>query len=133
MVIRQYLTGVPDAIISLCRQQQNSMNINIVNKHFYDKAKSKAVDVYCGRGSVLGNPYSHKLNTQAKFVVSSRDEAIRNYREYFYEEIKHNENFLNELRRIYVIAKSGEVNLVCFCYPKSCHCDVIKEFILSKG
>ena len=109
------------------------MKINIVNKHFYQKEKSKTVDVYCGRGSVLGNPYSHKLNTLAKFVVANREEAIGNYRKYFYGEIKTNADFLNELRRIYVIAQSNEVNLVCFCYPKSCHCDVIKEFILSKG
>jgi hypothetical protein len=132
MLIGRYLTGVPDAIKSLCRQQQNTMKINIVNKRFHDNSKSNAVDIYCGRGSVLGNPYSHKINTQAKFVVATREKAIECYREYFYGEILHNESFLNELRRIYSIAKFNEVNLVCFCYPQSCHCDVIKEFILSK-
>ena len=39
MLVRQYLTGVPDAIISLCRQQQNIMS---------DSNNGRFRCIYCG-------------------------------------------------------------------------------------
>ena len=35
----------------------------------------------------------------------------------------------NELRRIYVIAKTSDVALACWCTPKQCHGETIKEFL----
>jgi len=39
---------------------------------------------------------------------------------------KKDKKICDELNRIYNLK---EVNLVCFCKPKSCHGDIIKEII----
>lgn len=41
-------------------------------------------DVYIGRGSVWGNPYTYRelKNTKAEFQTVSREESIEKYREY---------------------------------------------------
>ena len=106
------------------------MVLNVKNKRTH-VAQAGVVDFYCGRGSVLGNPFSHKEGTKAKYVVESRNEAIEAYRIYFKEQMETNPEFLNEMRRIYRIARKQEVNLVCFCAPLPCHCNVIRGFILS--
>lgn len=36
------------------------------------------------------------------------------------------------LNQIYKLAISGEVYLSCYCFPKKCHGDVIKEIIENK-
>ena len=109
---------------------KREMVLNVKNKRTHVAEAGKA-DVYCGRGSILGNPFSHKEGTKAKFVVESRDEAVEAYRGYFKEQMESNAEFLNEMRRIYRIARKQEVNLVCYCAPLACHCNVIRGFILS--
>lgn len=106
------------------------MVLNVVNKRNH-VAKAGTVDVYCGRGSVLGNPYTHKEGTKAQFIMESRDEAVEAYRGYFEQQMMHNSEFLMEMRRIYRLARKQEVNLVCYCSPLKCHCNVIRGFLLS--
>jgi hypothetical protein len=106
------------------------MVLNVKNKRTHKPEVGK-VDIYCGRGSVLGNPYTHKEGTTAKYIVESRDEAVEAYRAYFVEQVRFNAEFVNELRRIYRIARKQEVNLVCYCAPLNCHCNVIRAFLLS--
>lgn len=81
-------------------------------------------DVYIGRGSKWGNPYTHIKNkeTKAEFVVSSRKEAIEKYKEY----IINNEELLNSLEEL------KDKRLGCFCKPKSCHGDILVELIDKK-
>lgn len=82
-------------------------------------------DVYIGRGSIWGNPYSHKDGTKAKFKVSSREIAIRKYREYI----------LNGNGR-HLIDRLDELNgkiLGCYCKPKKCHGDILIELFNSKN
>ena len=84
--------------------------------------KSK-YDVYIGRPSKWGNPFSHINDgkTMAKFVVGSRSEAIDRYREWITEgEGKLLLNDLNELK--------GK-KLGCWCKPKSCHGDILVELV----
>jgi hypothetical protein len=81
-------------------------------------------DVYIGRPSKWGNPFSHKENTLAKFKVKNRKEAIENYREYILNgEGKHLLNDLHELENKI---------LGCFCKPLSCHGDVLIDLIKNK-
>lgn len=77
-------------------------------------------DVYIGRPSKWGNPFSH-LNdsTLAKFKVNSRQEAIDKYREW----IRTQQHLLDSLDEL-----EGKV-LGCWCKPKSCHGDVLVELI----
>jgi len=79
--------------------------------------------VYCGRGSVLGNPFKMYSEIQ-------RDEVCEQYRKYFYEKVVSDDPvILAELNRILNIARVLPVRLGCFCAPKRCHCDTIKEYL----
>lgn len=49
--------------------------------------KKEPYDIYIGRPSKWGNPFTHiaDKHTAAKYVVSSRDEAVSKYREWILE------------------------------------------------
>jgi hypothetical protein len=74
-------------------------------------------DVYIGRGSKWGNPFSHMDNTMAKFKVATREEAIEKYREW----IMTQPQLLADLHEL------KDKTLCCFCKPKACHGDVLAE------
>jgi len=80
--------------------------------------------IYCGRGSVLGNPFEMKDE-------ADRNKVCEQYAQYFHQkvEIEKDETMLKELREIYKQALNGDVNLGCYCAPKRCHCETIKDFI----
>lgn len=93
--------------------------MKVVNKNFGD-----SFDVYIGRGSKWGNPYSHRAGTKAEFIVGSRTEAVAAYRKYITEGAgKHLLNDLHEL--------NGKI-LGCFCHPSQCHGDVLIELVKQK-
>jgi hypothetical protein len=101
--------------------------VNVVNKHNHVSSND---DVYIGRGSILGNPYSHLENTKAEFKVINRKTAIDSYNVYIKQKINNKDkNILNELNKIYVKAMQGNVNLVCYCKPLPCHGNIIKKII----
>lgn len=79
--------------------------------------KKEKYDVYIGRPSKWGNPYSHKEGTKATFKVDTVEEAIANYRNW----IKGNPELLDDLHEL-----KGKV-LGCWCSPKPCHGDILME------
>lgn len=79
-------------------------------------------DVYIGRPSKWGNPFSHKDNTLAKYKTETREEAIEKYREY----ILHRKDLLDCLHEL-----RGKI-LGCWCAPKPCHGDVLIELIMER-
>lgn len=81
--------------------------------------KKEKYDVYIGRPSKWGNPYSHKEGTLAKYKVNTREEAIQKYREY----ILNNQDLLKDLHEL-----KGKI-LGCWCKPLSCHGDVLAELV----
>ena len=101
--------------------------ITVVNKY------KEPNNIYCGRGSILGNPYYFDKSaiSDSKYKVATREEAIDKFREYFYAELdRGNTNMLHMLEYIKQQEKEhGNVNLGCYCKPKACHCDVIKEYL----
>ena len=106
--------------------------IKVVNKKTHIPTEQ---DVYIGRGSVLGNKFTHitMKETKAEFIVGSRSEAIQKHKEYLTEQIKNKEkDVCDELNRIWKLAKEGDVNLACYCFPKKCHGDFIKSIIEQK-
>lgn len=105
--------------------------INVVNKR---KHKPTPDDFYCGRPSPLGNKYSHiEKETLAKFVVKSREEAISKHREDFIVEIKTEGEIRDAFLKIWKhLMEHGRANLICWCAPKSCHCDTIKQSLLEQ-
>jgi Domain of unknown function (DUF4326) len=98
---------------------------NVVNKY---KHKSISTNLYIGRGSLLGNPYTHLEGaTLAEFKVSTREESITNYETYFYNVLLKNLKIIELLNTI-----TDQTNLVCFCKPKDCHGDVIQQWYRNK-
>jgi len=78
---------------------------------------------YIGRPSPLGNPFPMQNESQ-------RDEVCDKYKAWFDKQVKDNNPIvMNELRRLYTIAKVGDLKLGCFCAPKRCHGDTIKAFL----
>ena len=106
--------------------------ITVVNKYKHSSTKN---DVYIGRGSVLGNPYTHVKNksTKADYTVDTRQESIQCYDKWLRSKIAQGNNpVCDELNRLYQLSKNQNLFLVCFCAPKSCHGDTIKQVIEEK-
>jgi uncharacterized protein YeaO (DUF488 family) len=70
--------------------------------------------------------------TKALYRVSTRDEAVDKYREYILEEREYNQELANSLNELAYKADGKDVNLVCYCAPKRCHGDVLKELLESE-
>lgn len=92
--------------------------ISVVNKKTY-----KGPGVYIGRPSVLGNPVS--MGSEC-----DREWAITEYKSWFKEQYAVNEGFRNYVNALAAQAKKGDLVLICWCVPKACHGDVVKDFIL---
>jgi hypothetical protein len=82
--------------------------------------KKEPFDVYIGRGSYWGNPFSEKSGTKAIVKVDSREEAIAMYREWLLTQPDMLARARQELK--------GKI-LGCWCYPKPCHGDVLVELV----
>lgn len=78
--------------------------------------KKEKYDVYIGRPSEWGNPFSFKDGTLAQFKVDSRDEAVEKFEEWFRSQPELVEKAKKELK--------GKV-LGCWCAPLSCHGDIL--------
>lgn len=106
-------------------------NIKIVNIKNHIPTE---YDFYIGRPSILGNPYSNKKNSIADIIIDKEEDAIEYYKKYFYERIESCDKvFIDELNRMYVFYKEhGKLNICCWCFPKRCHGDIIKEYLDNK-
>lgn len=81
-------------------------------------------DVYCGHGSPLGNKFFNGIESERNF-------AIYLFKEWFYlqEKIGFSNEIRNQLNEIKILNEKGIVKLGCYCVPKRCHCEVIKEYV----
>lgn len=77
-------------------------------------------DIYVGRPSLLGNPYSH-IPGAGRYLVKSRKEAIENFRTYARWRMESDRLF-----RVAIRACLGKT-LSCWCAPQDCHAWVILE------
>lgn len=75
-------------------------------------------DVYIGRPSPWGNPFSHQPSTLAHYRVATREDAIHRYRDWLIAQPKLVARVRRELR--------GKI-LGCWCAPAPCHGDVLTE------
>jgi len=94
----------------------------------------KEGDFFCGRESsfhrkkgikdatVLGNPYFMADEGQ-------RENVIFRYKKWLIEKMEKEGPVATAVGEIARVSQYSEVRLACFCSPKSCHCDVIKEMI----
>ena len=114
--------------------------INVVNKRTFKGEHG----VYIGRGSVLGNPYTHlKTPNKADITVANINEAVYAYDDYITEAINEgNERIIDALNVILDDAEQGgTIHLCCWCKdevtPYStdnelCHADIIRDIILTE-
>jgi len=127
--LNEYISGtggltreIYNGIIVLENDGSIKMKIVHVNKDKFD--------IYIGRPSKWGNPYTHKKSglTLAKHIKETREEAIEAYRNY----IEHGEGvyLLKDLHEL-----KGKV-LGCWCKhgisgkpEKSCHGDILIELV----
>lgn len=77
--------------------------------------KKEPFDVYIGRPSKWGNPFTHKAGTKADVIVSNRDEAVAKYEEWI----------LNQPQLLKSLHELKGKTLGCWCKPQSCHGDVL--------
>lgn len=106
--------------------------ITVVNIY---KHKKTTNDYRIHRGTPLGNPYTHQdMNvTKAIFQCESREECIAKHIVYLNQRIKtKDKDICKALNDIFIMAQKGDVNLVCYCKPASCHGDYIKQIIDAK-
>lgn len=83
-----------------------------------------------GRGSILGNPFTHLTkDTLATNIVGSREEAVSEYEKYARNVIaKELELFPdNPDKQIFINAVKAlkGKDLVCWCAPYACHASVL--------
>lgn len=93
--------------------------MKILNKFHFKNSPNPSNSEYIGRPSKWGNPFSHLSNTLAEFKVKDRDEAVDSYRNW----IMNNKKLMSELEEL-----RGK-DLVCWCHPKKCHGDILKELL----
>lgn len=91
-----------------------------------DRWHLAAWQVRVDRASILGNPfYMHSEN--------ERDLVCDKYKTYFEKQLTCNTKFVAELNRLLETYKQfGKLELLCWCYPKRCHAETIKAWLLNK-
>lgn len=95
--------------------------MKILNKHTDQYTFG---DVYIGRGSKFGNPFTHLTHLGGSLIiVDSREEAIRRYDEWIHQQPELIEAAKKELK--------GK-NLVCYCAPLPCHGEVLLKIANSE-
>jgi hypothetical protein len=89
--------------------------VRVVNR------RQESFDVYIGRGSKWGNPFTHLPvgQTQAQVQCKTREESIARYRAY----VMTNDRLMASLPEL-----KGKT-LGCYCKPQSCHGDVLVELV----
>ena len=102
-----------------CEKVMNMNETRVVNKY------KESYDVYIGRGSKWGNPFTHisDKKTKADFIVNTREQAIESYRDWI----------LNQPQLLKDLHELKGKTLGCFCKPKKCHGDVLVELVNKLG
>lgn len=91
--------------------------ITVVNKRNF-----KGEGIYIGRPSPLGNPFC--MNGEG-----DRERVIAQYKEWLKGEYQHRYSIR---KLLHDMANTQEdLILICWCAPKACHGDIIKEAVLS--
>ncbi len=85
--------------------------------------------LYCGRPSILGNPFSHLSDSLAKFKCEKSD-VIPNYEKWL-NELNENSKEIKLLHKLKEYSLTKNLCLECWCKPKHCHLECIVRKIKS--
>jgi len=108
----------------------SNLKVNVINKN-EASIEEKINAVYVGRGSPLGNPWTHTSSKRASFQVDTREEAIAKYGEWITDRLRYSNSqsrAFNECVRKLVAER--ELTLMCFCKPLPCHADILAKLML---
>ena len=101
----------------------------ITIKNLRKEQPSELWDIRVDRKCILGNPYY----LSNKFDDGERAKVCNKYKKYFNHIILASEqhiDFMAELNRLKEIhQKYGKLNLFCWCAPKKCHAETIKQYL----
>src|SRR5690349_5717461 len=105
-------------------------NVAVVNRHTYSGPRDNSF-VYIGRGTPLGNQWSHVNGTAATYKVDTREDSVTRFDGWLEDQIKKGEGpafaFIQQL--VQRVANGEHIKLACSCVPKLCHGDVVKATI----
>jgi hypothetical protein len=104
------------------------VEINVKNKNTYSGEGE-----FIGRPSPLENPFRIS-------ETQSRDVSIHRFAFYLLEILSNeghcaylHDEITFELTRLFsILIDNQKLNLICYCYPKLCHGNVIKQVLLNK-
>jgi hypothetical protein len=94
--------------------------VNVVNRDTYQGGG----DIYVGRPTILGNPFSVKQH--------GRDKALKRYTLWINTQYRsNNQAIIQELEHLTSrLIEQGEITLSCWCHPKPCHADLLAKAII---
>ena len=88
--------------------------------------------IYIGRANkyygLRESPLSNKFRTNLSYNLT---DVLQLYKSWLYTNfIKGEGEVYEEIMRLITLVKEGkEINIACWCKPKQCHGDIIKEFV----
>jgi hypothetical protein len=98
--------------------------------------KTEPWDIYIGRKwdskDHFGNPFSHLSNIKNTIKVATRNEAVEKYRQWLMGLVDNN---IEPERRQWILNNLHLLQgkkLGCFCHPKNCHGNILKELVENK-
>lgn len=108
-----------------------------------DHIEPKKLYAYIGRSSssktssVMDNSFSALCNPFRLEVdnVVNRKMVIDKFRQYAYKQMQFKTGFYQKIQELVKLLKEDQydvIYLVCFCKPKDCHGDVVKELVLQE-
>ena len=105
-------------------------NVAVVNRHSYTGPQDNTY-FYLGRGTPLGNQWSHVSNTAATYKTKTREQAVSKFNDWLSEQIDKREGPAFEaIRQLKELAARGNpIKLACSCLPELCHVQVVKAQI----
>lgn len=99
------------------------MHGKITIGHVYNMSNNS---IRVDRQSPLGNPFILRNAKDSK----QRDVVCDQYETYLWKACKDEPEVRKELIRIYRLVRDGnDVELCCWCAPRRCHAESIKQFI----
>jgi hypothetical protein len=98
------------------------MDITVRNKNNWS-----GEGIYVGRGSPLGNPYKLTNEEDRSIVIERYGAMLKRAIQ------KRDPHIISALHNIEAyLQEHGKCNLICYCSPKPCHADIIKQVLINK-
>lgn len=87
-------------------------------------------DFKVDRTSIVGNPFQISKETHLSLAMC-RDTVCDKYDIYFPEAMKNDPKFSNYIAHLIIRYKQfNKLRLFCWCAPKRCHAETIRNYIL---